>query len=211
MTADSESAHNAFERLRAGNVRFVAAQNGGTDALECSQRIALLTVHEPFAIVLACSDARVPVEMVFDQGLGDVFVVRVAGNVVTPTVLGSIEFAAQQLGARLVVVLGHQECGAVLATLDQLRNPTQTPSPNLRSIVDRIEPEVRGLLEAGPDCDDLIGDAVRANVLGSVRRVRSGSPVLERLIRDDGLRVVGAEYSVRTGVVDFFEGAPEAS
>ena len=123
MTTDVSSAHNAFERLRAGNLRFVAAQNGGAEILKRSQRIPVPTVHEPFAIVLACSDARVPVEVVFDQSIGDVFVVRVAGNVVTPEVLGSIEFAAQQLGARLVVVLGHTECGAVLATLDQLQNP----------------------------------------------------------------------------------------
>lgn len=164
--------------------------------------------QEPFAIVLGCSDSRVPAEIVFDQGIGDLFVIRVAGNVVAPSLVGSVEFAAERFGTRLVVVLGHSCCGAVEATIEQLRCPTGGQSRNLLSIVERIRPAVEPLLERGGDPEDLLREAVRANIRMSAGQLRTGSAVLERLIRESGLLIVGAEYSLETGVVDVFDGAP---
>ena len=168
--------------------------------------------QQPFAAILGCSDSRVPVELVFDQDLGDLFVIRVAGNIVASSQVGSVEFAAERFGTRLVVVLGHSQCGAVLATLEELERPTASPSPNLRSIVDRIRPAVQTVLEthAQETSNALVQHAVRANVRASAMHLREGSQILERLIQTDGLLVVGAEYSLETGVVDFFDGLPEA-
>jgi len=160
----------------------------------------------PFAIILGCSDSRVPAEIVFDQGLGDLFVIRVAGNIVAPSQVGSVEFAAERYETRLVVVLGHTQCGAILATLEELRQPTEQ-SRNLLAIVDRIRPSVQGLLHTSlkDDPDALVREAVRANIRASADHLRHGSALLEQLIRDRGLLVVGAEYSLETGVVDFFD------
>jgi carbonic anhydrase len=201
----------ALERLRAGNRRFA------TDATERRETLAkqtrrddLTTGQEPFAIVLGCSDSRVPAEIVFDQGLGDLFVIRVAGNIVAPSQVGSVEFAAERFGTRLVVVLGHSNCGAVLATLEELGRPPTEQSLNLRSIVDRIRPSVEALLatEARHDPATLVEQAVRANIRVSANFLRHGSQILELLIQQQGLLVVGAEYSLETGVVDFFDGVP---
>ena len=172
----------------------------------------LVTGQEPFAIVLGCSDSRVPAELVFDQGLGDLFVIRVAGNIVAPSQVGSVEFAAARFDTRLVVVMGHSQCGAIAATLEDLYGRTSTHSRNLRSIVDRIRPSVETLVAGrhGLDPDALMGDAVRANVRASVDHLRHGSELLEQLIRTEGLVVVGAEYSLESGVVTFFEGVPQA-
>jgi carbonic anhydrase len=205
-------AQEALARLREGNARF-ATHAGGTGALSSQARRAeLATGQEPFAIVLGCSDSRVPAELVFDQGLGDLFVIRVAGNIVAPSQVGSVEFAAARFGTRLVVVLGHSQCGAILATLEELQMPTANQSRNLRSIVDRVRPSVEGLLATDfrHDLDALVKQAVRANIRASVDHLRHGSQILEQLIRDDGLLVVGAEYSLETGVVEFFDGAPAA-
>ena len=178
--------------------------------LSHTRRAELATEQNPIAIVLGCSDSRVPAELVFDQGLGDLFVIRVAGNIVSPSQVGSVEFAADRFGTSLVVVLGHTLCGAVGATLDELRKPTSR-SPNLRSIVDRIRPSVETLLSTGLSLDDdrLYRQAIRANVRASADHLRHGSALLERLIQDGRLLVVGAEYSLETGEVDFFDGAPD--
>ncbi len=200
------SATDALARLRAGNQRFVASVNGGTETLQGAQRAGLGTEHRPFAIVLGCSDARVPAELVFDQGLGDLFVIRVAGNIVAPSQIGSVEFAASQFGTRLVVVLGHTQCGAIQATIDELRRPAERQSRNLRSIVDRVRPSVEALLqtELARDPAALARQAIRSNIGVSLSHLRYGSDTLEQLIEHDGLVVVGAEYSVETGIVDFF-------
>jgi len=202
-------AAEALDRLREGNRRFASdyGRRGPTDSL----RRELVDGQEPFAIVLGCSDSRVPAEMVFDQGLGDLFVIRVAGNIVAPSQVGSIEFAAERFGTRLVVVLGHSGCGAVVATLEELQRPSGgSHSRNLRSIVDRIRPAVEPLLQGETEGDpvQLLERAVRANIRASADQLKHGSEVLEQLIASDGLVVVGAEYSLRTGVVDFFEGVP---
>lgn len=198
----------ALERLREGNRRFVSGVRSLDAMLTHTRRAALAEEQRPFAIVLGCSDSRVPAEVIFDQGLGDLFVIRVAGNIVAPSQVGSVEFAAERYRTRLVVVLGHTRCGAILATLEQVRS-RQSGSPNVRSIVGRIRPCVDTLLAGGISHDDprLVREAVRANVRASTDHLRHGSAVLEQLIQDDGLRVVGAEYSLETGEVDFFDGA----
>lgn len=203
------SALDALDRLREGNRRFAAGIR--SDALPTvARRIELTTRQEPFAIILGCSDSRVPAEIVFDQGLGDLFVIRVAGNVVASSQVGSVEFAAERFRTRLVVVLGHSQCGAVNATIEELQRPTGNQSPNLRSIVDRIRPSVEGLLETDlrHHPEELVHQSVRANVRASVNQLRHGSAILENLTEQEGLLVVGAEYSLTTGAVDFFYGLP---
>ena len=200
-------AREALERLRKGNGRFVSDVSGREILTSPARRNELAAGQEPLAIILGCSDSRVPAEIVFDQGLGDLFVIRVAGNIVAPSQVGSVEFAAERFGTRLVVVLGHSRCGAILATLQELGHPREGQSRNLRSIVDRIRPSVEALLatELRHDADALVREAVRANIRASANHLRHGSEVLEQLIQNDGLLVVGAEYSLETGVVDFFE------
>jgi len=206
------SAREALERLREGNRRFVSGVQSGDMVTTQTRRNELSTTQEPFAIILGCSDSRVPAEIVFDQGLGDLFVIRVAGNIVASSQVGSIEFAAARFGTQLVVVLGHSQCGAVLATLEELQKATENQSPNLRSIVDRVRPSVEGLLatELRHDLDALVRHAIRANIRVSANHLRHGSEVLEQLTQKNGLLVVGAEYSLETGLVDFFDGVPEA-
>jgi len=204
-------AHDALQRLRNGNRRFVSEVRSRASLASETRRVEVAAGQEPFAIILGCSDSRVPAEIVFDQGLGDLFVIRVAGNIVAPSQVGSVEFAAERYGTRLVVVLGHSQCGAILATLDELKRPTINQSRNLRSIVDRVRPSVEPLLHLEPqqDYDALVRDAVRANVCMSAGHLRHGSDILEQLIEKDGLVVVGAEYSLETGLVDFFDGVPD--
>src|ERR1043166_8432758 len=208
LTKPMISGQQALAQLREGNRRFVASIRDPAAPLSQPRPVRLPLVQEPFAIVLGCSDSRVPAELVFGQGFGDLFVIRVAGNIVAPSQVGSVEFAAARFGTRLVVVLGHSQCGAIVATLEELRRPTENQSRNLRAIVDRVRPSVEGLLETdlGRDLDALVKQAVRLNIRASADHLRHGSEVLEQLIQDDGLQVVGAEYSLETGVVEFFDG-----
>lgn len=202
----------ALERLRDGNRRFASGIRTH-DVLASQARLsALVDGQEPFAIILGCSDSRVPAEIVFDQGLGDLFVIRVAGNIVAASQVGSVEFAAEQFDTRLVVVLGHTQCGAITATIDQLQQPSDHRSRNLRSIVDRIRPSVETLLatDLKHDRESLVHHAGQANIRASVDHLRHGSEILEQLIQTEGLLIVGAEYSLETGVVDFFDGVMEA-
>jgi carbonic anhydrase len=201
-------AQDALALLRDGNRRFVADVRSHDALASRARRIELAAGQAPFAAILGCSDSRVPVEIVFDQGLGDLFVIRVAGNIVAPSQIGSVEFAAEQFGTRLVVVLGHSRCGAIEATLQQLQRPKENQSRNLHAIVDLVRPSVEGLLatELRHDLNALLQRAVRANISASVNHLRHGSEIIEQLIREDGLLVVGAEYCLETGVVDFFDG-----
>jgi len=201
-------AREALALLQEGNHRFVSDIGNREAITGRARRWELAATQEPFAAILGCSDSRVPVEIVFDQGLGDLFVIRVAGNIVAPSQIGSVEFAAEQFGTRLVVVLGHTQCGAIQTTLQQLQRPIENQSRNLRSIVDLIRPSVEGLLatELRHDLHALARAAVRANIRASVQRLRHGSDIIEQLIHKAGLMVVGAEYSLQTGVVDFFDG-----
>jgi len=206
--ASMSPAQDALRRLREGNRRFVAEVRGREAAVSRARREELAAGQEPFAIILGCSDSRVPAEIVFDQGLGDLFVIRVAGNIVAPSQIESVEFAAARFETRLVVVLGHTSCGAIQATVDELGRRSHDQSRNLRSIVDRIRPSVEPLLgtSLAGDRDALMHQAVRANIRMSANQLRHGSKVLEQLIDTGGLRVVGAEYSLDTGEVEFFDG-----
>jgi carbonic anhydrase len=201
------SADAALVRLRDGNRRFVANESTASPLLTPSQRLALTNGQAPFAIVLGCSDSRVPAELVFDQGFGDLFVIRVAGNIVAPSQVGSVEFAAARFSTRLVVVMGHSQCGAVTATVEEVLGRATNESRNLRSIVNRVRPAVQAVVSGRSDrsVDALVTDAVRANVRASVDHLRHGSALLEGLIQRDGLRVVGSEYSLESGVVTFFD------
>ncbi len=204
-----ETAEQALEMLKQGNARFVENVQNPQSTLLASN--TLTHVHEPFAIILGCSDARVPAEIVFDQGLGDLFVIRVAGNVVAPSQIGSVEFAAEKFGTKLVVVLGHSHCGAVTACVETLINPDQQFSPNLRSIVDRIRPSVYNLHEIytanGQDIDaqELINRGIKANVRMSVTQLKHGSRILEDAVNNGSLIIVGAVYDLDTGKVTFIE------
>ncbi len=206
------SATEALERLQDGNRRFASDSGSSSPLTDHTRRSELVPGQEPFAIILGCSDSRVPAELVFDQGLGDLFVIRVAGNIVAPSQIGSVEFAAHRFGTRLVVVLGHSTCGAVLATLEELRGPRQQGQGNINSIVDRIRPSVEPLLETGhgDDPKTLIRNAVRANIRASANHLQSGSEILEQMVQNDELLIVGAEYSLDTGIVDFFDNGREA-
>ncbi|HKQ96476.1 MAG TPA: carbonic anhydrase [Candidatus Polarisedimenticolia bacterium] len=209
------AAREALERLREGNLRFASDERDPDAILHTTRRAELTQGQEPFAIILGCSDSRVPAELVFDQGLGDLFVIRVAGNIVAPSQVGSVEFAAARFGTRLVVVLGHSECGAILATIEELRRPNENQSPNLRAIVDRVRPAVEGLIAAkggaagGAAIGDtaLVEEAVRANIRASVAGLRHGSRILEDLVHANGLLIVGAEYCLKSGRVTFFDDA----
>lgn len=196
----------ALRRLKEGNLRFANDLPSQSSLRNSSRRGELVSGQQPIAIILGCSDSRVPAEIVFDQGLGDLFVIRVAGNIVAPSQIGSVEYAAEVTGSRLVVVLGHSGCGAITATIDELARDKKNRSPNLNSIVGRIRPSVETLLEMGiaHDREALIRYAVRANIRASVDHLRHGSQILEKLILEDHLIVVGAEYSLESGVVDFF-------
>ena len=206
------TALSALERLREGNRRFVAGVRSLDTLVSQMRRGDFVAGQKPFAVILGCSDSRVPVEIVFDQGVGDLFVIRVAGNIVAPSQIGSVEFAARQFGTRLVVVLGHTRCGAVQATLDELQRPTARPSRNFLSIADRIRPGIEGLLETEirRDPEALMQQAVRTNVRVAASHLRHGSDLLEEMIRKEGLVVVGGEYSLETGIVEFFDGLPMA-
>lgn len=203
------TAQDALQLLKDGNARFVENLKKPNNTAVTTQ--VLPTEHNPFAIILGCSDARVPAEMVFDQGLGDLFVIRVAGNVVAPSQIGSVEFATEKFGTKLVVVLGHSHCGAVTACVETLINPEQYFSPNLRSIVDRIRPSVYNLHEIytsdgqDVDADELIHRSIKANVRMSVSQLKHGSRSLEDLVDSGQLLIVGANYDLETGVVKFFD------
>ncbi|MGO2671898.1 carbonic anhydrase [Psychrobacter celer] len=204
-----KTGQEALELLKEGNARYVDSLTNPDPAMQ--RRPELISDQDPLAIILGCSDARVPVEIVFDQGLGDLFVIRVAGNVVAPSQIGSVEFAAEQFGTKLVVVLGHSHCGAVTACVEALINPEQNYTPNLQSIVDRIRPSVYNLHELATangqdvDADELLDRSISANVRMSVSQLKHGSRALEDLTTSGKLLIVGAEYDLETGKVRFLE------
>ncbi len=205
------TAAQTLQRLREGNERYVNNVISLDSLISHARRADFASGQHPSAIVLGCSDSRAPVELIFDQGVGDLFVVRVAGNIAAPSQVGSVEFAAAHFGCRLIVVLGHSHCGAIAAALEEERHPSHNQSQNLRSIVDHVRHAIKDELKACPlaDEEELIERAVRANVRASTNHLRHGSLVLERLTHEEGLAIVGAEYSLQTGVVDFFDGVED--
>ncbi len=202
-----DQALKALDTLKQGNRRFVAEIRNQPVPESSARRYTLALQHNPLAIIIGCSDARVPAEIVFDQGPGDLFVIRVAGNVIAPSQIGSVEFAVEQFGTPLVLVLGHSRCGAVMATLEELAQPGGNHSPNLHAIVGRIQPAVKPLLASGPPpgSDALVELAVKANIRASVNQLRSGSRILESLAGSGRLSIIGAKYSLDTGEVEFFD------
>lgn len=200
----------ALQRLREGNRRFVEDMRRGQKHDVCLRAVGMAADQHPFAIVIGCADSRVPVEFVFDQGFGELFVVRVAGNIVGRSQIGSVELAAEKFETRLVVVMGHTRCGSIGAALDRIRHPQDSASsPELCSLLDDVRPSVEAAMAEHPDDEDaMCRVAVRHNVHAAVERLRRGSALLERLGRDDGLLVVGAEYDLNSGEVDFFDGVP---
>lgn len=201
-------AADALTRLREGNARFVANVRSVEAMASSSRRVDPLQRQAPFAIILGCADSRAPAETIFDQGMGDLFVIRVAGNIVAPSQIGSVEFAAERFGTQLVVVMGHSHCGAIAATVEAMDPELAPKSRNLLSITDRITPVVAPLMrtELANDRPSLLRAATRANVSASADHLRHGSRLLEELRLTNGLVVVGAEYDLETGVVDFFDG-----
>ena len=199
------TANEALQRLQEGNKRFVSGVRSIDSLVKQMQRQDFVDGQAPFAIILGCSDSRVPAELIFDQGLGDLFVIRVAGNIVAPSQVGSVEFATSQFGTPLVVVLGHSMCGVVMATLEEIKRPSDQTSSNVLSIVSRIRPSVELLLETDlhDDPEHLLKTAIRSNILASTNSLRHGSQMLEQLILEDRLAIVAAEYSLETGVVEF--------
>jgi carbonic anhydrase len=204
----SLSPERAVQRLIDGNQRF--QEIGRSSRATSWSRQQATEAQRPFAIILGCSDSRTPVEMLFDQGFGDLFVVRVAGNIVAPSVVGSIEFAAAQFGTRLVVVMGHTLCGAISATVHALETGEDAGSRNIRSITERIAPHIAELVRGrGDDREGMLRAAVRANVRASADHLRHGSRIIEELVTAGRVAVVGAEYELETGAVHFFDGLPE--
>ena len=203
-------ASDALARLVEGNRRFAANVISVESLLSQLRRAELANaVQSPIAAIVCCSDARSPAELVFDQGLGELFVIRVAGNIVAPSQIASVEFAAEVLGTRLVVVMGHTGCKAIDATIDAIAG-TGLSSHHIASIVDRIRPSVEGLVRAGvSDRAQLSRDAARANVRASTAKLAEGSPTLQAQLAQ-GLRIVGAEYELESGIVEFFHGVPLA-
>ncbi|MDR0788561.1 MAG: carbonic anhydrase [Gemmatimonadota bacterium] len=205
-----KSALEIFERLREGNLRFAEGLAGGGAPISPARRNELISHQDPFAVILGCSDSRVPAEIVFDQGLGDLFVIRVAGNIAEPSQIGSAEFAVELFGIPLIMVLGHSECSAVEATLEELMRPKEDRSPNLAVIVDRIRPAVAELIadeQIGEDDEvdpALINRAVRANIRAAVEHLKNNSPMLGDLVARRQLLIVGAEYSLTTGLIEVF-------
>lgn len=207
MEREMMTANEAIQRLKEGNQRFVTGVRSVDTIVKQMQRADFVEGQAPFAVILGCSDSRVPAEIVFDQGLGDLFVIRVAGNIVAPSQVGSVEFAVEQFGTPLVVVLGHTMCGAVRATIDELEKPSTETSFNLLSIVNRIRPTVEPLFqtELKNDAEKLMAVSIRANILAAVNHLRHGSQILEQLVNRGQLEIVGAEYSLETGEVLFID------
>jgi carbonic anhydrase len=210
IDAEPLSPAAALARLVEGNRRFhERTPNNSSD----NRRLfdpAFVEGQRPFAIVVGCSDSRTPVEIIFDEGFGDLFVVRVAGPVVAPSIVGSVEFAASTFGTRLVVVLGHTNCGAIRASMNVLRTGDRPESRNIRAITDRIVPQIRGIVRNPGTMTEaqIARAAMRCKVEGSADDLRHGSQLLEELVLAGQVAVVGADYDLETGKVDFFDGLP---
>ena len=201
------TANEAIKRLKEGNQRFVSGVRSIDTIVKQTKRADFVAGQAPFAIILGCSDSRVPAEIVFDQGLGDLFVIRVAGNIVAPSQIGSVEFSVERFGTPLVSVLGHSMCGAVMATIDELKSPSDEKSSNVLSIVNRIKPTIEPLFETElrNDPDKLLMASIHANILAAVNHLRHGSQMIEQLVQNGQLKIVGAEYSLETGEVEILD------
>ena len=198
--AVSEKGQEAMQKLMDGNKRFVSGTLAQKD-LGAKKREELAKGQKPFATVLTCSDSRVPPELLFDQGLGDIFVVRVAGNVVDPIALGSIEYAAEHLGSPLVLILGHSKCGAVKATLESKGKP----EGNIGAIVKKIMPAVDAAKKKGGTQDEILETAIKENVKNVYADVMKNSKIIPHLVEEGKLMIVAGEYDITTGKIEMIE------
>ncbi len=200
------NADKALQKLIEGNKRYIEGTADGAELTITTRRQQITDGQNPFAAILGCSDSRVPAELVFNRGLGDLFVIRVAGNIVAPSQIGSVEFACQHFGTQLVVVLGHSHCGAINATVDALMGDPDNLSPNVASIVDRVTPAVLPIVKRNSykDKDDLVHQAMRANIEQSVNGLQMRSRILRSMVDRGQIKIIGAEYSIETGAVDFY-------
>ena len=194
------SGDESLLKLLEGNKRFISGQLTTKDC-SAEKRQELTKGQHPFAIVLSCSDSRVPAEIVFDQGLGDIFVVRVAGNVVDPTTLGSIEYGAEHLNAPLLIILGHEQCGAVAATLDAKGKP----EGNIGAILKKIMPAVKTAKAAKKDRAETLQIAIQENVRNTYRDIMKNSKIVPEMVHEGKLKVIGAEYYLGTGKVEIID------
>jgi|ETNmetMinimDraft_26_1059896.scaffolds.fasta_scaffold40583_2 carbonic anhydrase len=205
MLTSMNSTDEALERLREGNRRYAEGAPLRSTVIDAGRRRELAASQAPYAVILGCSDSRVPAEIVFDCGLGELFVVRVAGNIAAPSQVASVEYAVEHLGTRLVIVLGHSGCGAVMAAVEATRSPA-TQGNNLSPVIDRISAVLEGLLEAGDGGgEELLARAVRANVSASAQELLSSSELLAARAQAGELVVVRAEYELESGRVEFLE------
>ena len=199
--AQHSTPDQALHRLIAGNARFMSGTVTHTDQ-DVERRMELAAGQSPFATIVGCSDSRVPPELVFDLGLGDLFVVRVAGNVVNTDVAGSVQYAVHHLHTALVVVLGHQQCGAVMAALAPQSDREKEP-PDVQELMDRIEPALNGL-DSTLHGDRRVAAAVEANARYSTKALAS-LPDLATALNEKRLRILPAVYDLTTGRVNFLE------
>lgn len=193
------SAEEAKRRLMAGNRRFVNQNRQYPN--QSKKRLQSVSKKQyPYAAILGCADSRVPPEIMFDQGLGDLFVVRVAGNIATNETIGSLEYAAAALGTQLIVVLGHKGCGAVSAAFDN-----QPDDGKIKSVVDDIRLSLSATPRTGSNINDIndVNNAIINNIEYQARKLQNNSQIIDRLIRDDRLKIVRAYYDINTGKVRF--------
>lgn len=195
-----------IEDLSAGNQRFlrgdsIQSSNASLKKLKDFAKTGQL----PKAIVLCCSDSRAPVEMIFDQDIGDLFVIRVAGNVVAPSLVGSVEFAVSTFGTNLVLVMGHTQCGAITSTIDHIENSHAISSENIHDIVSRIKPHIFPITQLGLSPEEMQARAVEANVRASVSQLSHSSRLVEGLMSQGKLQILGAVLDLATGRVAFLE------
>lgn len=193
------SPDKALERLVAGNARFVANKEQHPDE-SAARRRELAQGQHPFAVILGCADSRVPPELLFDEGLGDLFVIRVAGNVVDDDVLASIEYAVEHLGTKLIVVLGHEQCGAVSAAISG-----ESAAGHLGTLLSAIKPSVEATAHSP---GNQVHNCVVENAIHTARQIRESEPVLKPAIEREHLKVVAADYELDTGKVRLLEGHP---
>jgi carbonic anhydrase len=194
------STETALKKLLDGNRCFVQNKLKIKEKSTASVRRGLASGQHPYAVILSCSDSRVPPEVIFDKGLGELFVVRDAGNVVSPVVLGSIEYGVQHLGARLIMVLGHSQCGAVKAALDS----TGREDSNVKAIIEKITPCVKLARRQTKDKSRLLDAAIDLNIKRSAQMLTRESPLIDKLVHSGKVRIVCAKYDLKGGTVSLF-------
>jgi len=204
------SPDEALQKLMDGNKRYVENKMTGAERCNASSREALAATQKPYAVVLTCSDSRVPPEIIFDKGLGEIFVIRVAGNVPDPVVIGSIEYSVEHLGSPLVMVLGHERCGAIKATVDS--KGKSTGSPNIDAIVKLVEPSAKAAVSTCAACkgekscadtkkSEFVECVVETNAVAVAGQLTQRSKILKHMADEKKIKIVAAKYDLDDGIV----------